>query len=122
MGGSGVGGSGEAGSGEAGEAAQGPLHDDRGDVAVEGLLSGPADDVDYPVDRLRAESGISEGVELIGTGSVVERLWSRPALAVIGFDATATKDASNTLIPVARAKVSVRVAPGDTRGGEHAIC
>jgi cysteinylglycine-S-conjugate dipeptidase len=90
------------------------LHDERGDVAVEGLLSGPADDVDYPVDRLRAESGIADGVELIGTGSVVERLWTKPAVAVIGFDATATKDASNTLIPMARAKVSVRVAPGDT--------
>jgi cysteinylglycine-S-conjugate dipeptidase len=90
------------------------LHDDSGDVAVKGLLSGPADDVDYPVDRLRAESGIADGVELIGTGSVVERLWTKPAVAVIGFDATATKDASNTLIPMARAKVSVRVAPGDT--------
>jgi acetylornithine deacetylase/succinyl-diaminopimelate desuccinylase-like protein len=90
------------------------LHDDRGDVGVEGLISGPADDVEYPVDRLRAESGITDGVQLIGTGSVVERLWSKPAIAVIGFDATTTKDASNTLIPMARAKVSVRVAPGDT--------
>jgi cysteinylglycine-S-conjugate dipeptidase len=90
------------------------LHDERGDVAVEGLVSGEADDVDYPVDRLRAESGITDGVELIGTGSVVERLWSKPAVAVIGFDATTTTDASNTLIPMARAKVSVRVAPGDT--------
>jgi cysteinylglycine-S-conjugate dipeptidase len=90
------------------------LHDERGDVAVAGLVSGEADDVDYPVDRLRAESGITDGVELIGTGSVVERLWSKPAVAVIGFDATTTKDASNTLIPMARAKVSVRVAPGDT--------
>ncbi|HET6562504.1 MAG TPA: dipeptidase [Marmoricola sp.] len=90
------------------------LHDERGDVAVTGLLSGPADDVDYPLDRLRAESGIADGVSLIGTGSVVERLWTKPAVAVIGFDATATADASNTLIPVARAKVSVRVAPGDT--------
>jgi acetylornithine deacetylase/succinyl-diaminopimelate desuccinylase-like protein len=87
------------------------LHDEQGDVAVEGLFSGPADDVDYPLDRLRAESGIADGVELIGTGSVVERLWTKPAVAVIGFDATATKDASNTLIPLARAKVSVRIAP-----------
>ncbi len=90
------------------------LHDEHGDVAVEGLLSGPADDVDYPLDRLRAESGIADGVSLIGTGSVVERLWTKPAIAVIGFDATSTRDASNTLVPVARAKVSARVAPGDT--------
>jgi cysteinylglycine-S-conjugate dipeptidase len=89
------------------------LHDDDGNVAVAGLHSGPAADVDYPMDRLRSESGIAEGVELIGTGSVVERLWTKPAIATIGFDATRTADASNTLIPVARAKVSLRVAPGD---------
>ncbi len=89
------------------------LHDEAGDVAVEGLRSGPAADVDYPLERLRAESGIAEGVELVGTGSVVERLWTRPAISVIGLDATAVADASNTLLPVVRAKVSVRVSPED---------
>jgi cysteinylglycine-S-conjugate dipeptidase len=90
------------------------LHDENGDVAVEGLHSGPAADVDYPLDRIRAESGLAEGVELIGTGSVVERLWTKPAIATIGFDATRTADASNTLIPSVRAKLSVRLAPGDS--------
>ncbi len=89
------------------------LHDDEGNVAVAGLHSGPATDVDYPEDRIRAESGISEGVRLIGSGTAVERLWTKPAVAIIGFDATRTADASNTLIPVARATVSVRLAPGD---------
>ncbi|HET6634251.1 MAG TPA: M20/M25/M40 family metallo-hydrolase, partial [Streptomyces sp.] len=89
------------------------LHDDRGNVAVEGLHGGPAADVEYPADRLRAESGIADGVELIGDGSVVERLWTRPAVAVIGMDVTPTAAASNTLIPVATAKISVRLAPGD---------
>jgi cysteinylglycine-S-conjugate dipeptidase len=89
------------------------LHDDRGNVAVEGLHSGPAAAVEYPMDRLRAESGLADGVELIGEGSVVERLWTKPALAIIGFDATRTVDASNTLIPSARAKISLRIAPGE---------
>ncbi len=90
------------------------LHDDDGDVAVEGLVSGPAADVDYPLDRVRAEAGLADGVELIGTGSVVERLWTKPAIATIGFDATRTADASNTLIPSVKAKLSVRLAPGDS--------
>jgi acetylornithine deacetylase/succinyl-diaminopimelate desuccinylase-like protein len=89
------------------------LHDDKGNVAVEGLHAGPAADVDYPMDRVRSESGIAEGVELIGDGSVVERLWTKPALSVIGFDATRTADASNTLIPMVKAAISVRLAPGD---------
>jgi acetylornithine deacetylase/succinyl-diaminopimelate desuccinylase-like protein len=90
------------------------LHDDNGDVAVEGLHSGPAADVDYPLDRIRAESGLVDGVELIGTGSVVQRMWTKPAIATIGFDATRTADASNTLIPSVKVKLSVRLAPGDS--------
>jgi len=90
------------------------LHDENGDVAVDGLLATPASAIEYPEDRLRAEAGVPAGVQLIGSGPLVERLWTRPALAVIGLDATPVAEASNTLTPVARAKVSVRLAPGDT--------
>jgi cysteinylglycine-S-conjugate dipeptidase len=89
------------------------LHDDEGNVAVEGLLSGPASDVDYPEDRIRAESSVLDGVSLIGSGSHVERLWTRPSISIIGLDTTRTAEASNTLLPKVRAKVSLRVAPGD---------
>src|SRR3954469_7566486 len=34
------------------------LHDEHGDVAVEGLLSTPASEVDYPEERVRAEAGV----------------------------------------------------------------
>jgi cysteinylglycine-S-conjugate dipeptidase len=90
------------------------LHDDDGNVAVTGLHAGPAADVEYPEHRVRAESGLADGVQLIGSGSVVERLWTRPAIATIGLDATRTADASNTLIPSVKAKISVRLAPGDS--------
>ena len=89
------------------------LHDDDGNVTVAGLHAGPAADVDYPEDRVRAESGIADGVQLIGSGSLVERMWTKPAIATIGLDVTRTADASNTLIPMVRAKLSVRLAPGD---------
>ncbi|HJR37595.1 MAG TPA: M20/M25/M40 family metallo-hydrolase, partial [Nocardioidaceae bacterium] len=89
------------------------LHDDDGNVAVDGLVSGPASDVDYAEDRIREESSLLDGVQLIGSGSHVERLWTKPSISIIGLDATRTDKASNTLIPSARAKVSLRVAPGD---------
>jgi acetylornithine deacetylase/succinyl-diaminopimelate desuccinylase-like protein len=89
------------------------LHDDDGNVAVEGLVSGPASDLDYPEDRIREESSILDGVQLIGSGPYVERLWTKPSISIIGLDATRTDKASNTLIPSARAKVSLRLAPGD---------
>jgi cysteinylglycine-S-conjugate dipeptidase len=89
------------------------LHDERGNVAVPGLVSGPAPDVVYDEARVRDEGGVLDGVALIGDGSTVERLWTRPALTVIGLDAVPTAEASNTLAPTAKAMISVRLAPGD---------
>jgi len=89
------------------------LHDEQGDVAVAGLASTAPPDLEYPEDRLRSESGLLEGVQQIGTGSVVERLWCKPSVAVIALDATPVEQASNTLIPSARAKISLRLAPGE---------
>lgn len=56
--------------------------------------------------------GLLDGVTQIGDGPVVQRMWARPAVTVIGIDTTPIDKASNTLIPKARAKVSMRVAPG----------
>lgn len=89
------------------------LHDANGDVAVPGLVSGEAAPLDYPVDRYRAEAGILDNVELIGTGRIVDRMWTKPALAVLGIDAPRTAEAPNALVPAARAKLSLRLAPGD---------
>src|SRR5262249_17321531 len=77
------------------------LHDGRGDVAVEGPVGGNADPLGLTEERLRADSGLLDVVHLIGTGSPTERLWARPAIAVIGLDAPAVASASNTLIPAA---------------------
>ena len=88
------------------------LHDEAGNVAIEGLVSGPGPDLDYPEDRLLEETGLLEGVSQIGDGSVVERMWFKPAASVLAIDATPVAKASNTLIPSARAKVSVRLVPG----------
>jgi cysteinylglycine-S-conjugate dipeptidase len=89
------------------------LHDEKGDVAVAGLARGPADPLDLTEAQLRADAAMLDGVELIGTGGLTERLWTRPSITVIGIDAPSVAEASNTLIPAARAKVSMRVAPGD---------
>src|ERR1700742_4680185 len=88
------------------------LHDDDGNVAVQGLHESTAAAVDYPADRVRADSGLLDGVSEIGAGSAPQRLWARPAVTVIGIDTTSIAASSNTLIPRARAKISMRVAPG----------
>jgi acetylornithine deacetylase/succinyl-diaminopimelate desuccinylase-like protein len=90
------------------------LHDDAGDVAVEGLYQSPRRArVDYPVERLRDEAGLLDGVDLIGTGSVADRLWNKPAVTVVGLDAPGAREAPFALVPSARVKLTVRLAPGD---------
>jgi acetylornithine deacetylase/succinyl-diaminopimelate desuccinylase-like protein len=88
-------------------------HDDEGNVAVDGLYAGPAADVEYPEARLRAESGAIPEVRWIGSGSSVERLWTKPSLSVIGLTAPKAEGSSNTLVPAATARLSMRIAPGD---------
>ena len=93
--------------------------DEDGNLLIEGLHEGPAADVEYPEERLRAESGAIEGLQWIGSGSSVERLWTKPSLTITGLDAPKVDGASNTLTPAARARFSLRIAPGDN--SENAV-
>ncbi|WP_298456932.1 dipeptidase [uncultured Cellulomonas sp.] len=88
------------------------LHDDAGDVAVDGLVSAPDPTVDLDEADLRADAAVLDGVRLAGTGPLTARLWTKPALAVIGIDAPSVARASNTVTPRATAKLSLRIAPG----------
>jgi acetylornithine deacetylase/succinyl-diaminopimelate desuccinylase-like protein len=101
----------------------GTLVDDEGRVAVAGVLSdvpGVSDaqrerlrSLDLDVAEWRREAALLPGV---GTATdpaeLLERLWYSPAISVIGLDATPLAASSNTLIPMARARVSLRLAPG----------
>jgi acetylornithine deacetylase/succinyl-diaminopimelate desuccinylase-like protein len=88
------------------------LWDETGEVCVPGLVTGEAADLGYPPEQLRADGGVLDGVELIGTGRLESRLWTRPSLTVIGIDAPSVATASNTLLPMVRVKFSLRLAPG----------
>jgi acetylornithine deacetylase/succinyl-diaminopimelate desuccinylase-like protein len=92
------------------------LHDDRGAVAIPGLVATEADPLDLTEEELRRDVGVVEGLELIGEGSLTSRLWTRPAVSVLAIDAPPVSRASNTLVPAAQAKVSLRLAPGDDPG------
>lgn len=88
------------------------LHDDEGNVAIEGLISRDEVRVDLTEEEFRADASVLDGVKLAGTGTIASRMWTKPALSIIGFDAPAVDVASNTLQPRARAKFSLRLAPG----------
>jgi acetylornithine deacetylase/succinyl-diaminopimelate desuccinylase-like protein len=88
------------------------LHDDAGNPAVPGLASGPADPLDLTEAEVRSWAGVRPGVKLIGDGSLTERMWTKAAISVLGIDAPKVFEASNQLVPWARAKVSMRIPPG----------
>lgn len=90
------------------------FHDETGAVAVQGLVSNDLVDADMSEESFRSDAAVPSTVRLAGSGPITARLWNKPALAITGIDAPAVALASNTLIPSARAKFSLRLAPGDS--------
>ncbi|AZZ54872.1 dipeptidase [Rathayibacter iranicus] len=83
-----------------------------GSVAVAGLTEHDGAVPETTEADLRRDSGLLDGVSPIGTGPILSRTWSKPAITVTGIDAPSVLDASNTLTPSVRVKISARVAPG----------
>ena len=88
------------------------LHNDDGSVAVEGLVEYDADPLDLTEEELASQMRPVGDLELIGRGSLTSRLWTRPSISVLAIDSVPINEAINQLVPVASAKVSMRIAPG----------
>lgn len=89
------------------------LHDDDGNVAVDGLGGRAWDGLAVDESAFRANAGVLDGVALIGGGTIAERLYTRPSVTAVGIDAPSVDTAANAIVPVARARVSLRLAPSD---------
>jgi len=98
------------------------LHDEHGDVAVEGLRREPWAGSGYGEDEFRELAAVLPGKPLLGTGGLGERLWSGPSITVTGIDAPSVADAVNAVVPYARACISLRVHPAqDAVEGQAAL-
>ena len=91
----------------------GSLWDENGSVTISGLFSAENSDLDYSEAQLRADSGLLPSTSAIGSGPILPRIWTKPALTLIGLDYPTVALSSNTLVPSVRAKLSLRIAPGD---------
>lgn len=90
------------------------LWNEDGAVAVDGLSETDTPTPDYTEETLRDEAGLLPGTSPIGRGTVLSRIWNKPAITVIGIDATSVASASNTLLPEVTVVISARVAPGQS--------
>jgi acetylornithine deacetylase/succinyl-diaminopimelate desuccinylase-like protein len=96
------------------------LHDDRGDVAVDGLRREEWAGASNTEAEFRALAEVVDGQPLIGTGNLGSRVWSGPGITVIGIDVPSVDDAVNAVSPYARAKLNMRVHPEQDAGEAQA--
>ena len=90
------------------------MYDENGDLAVPGVAAEePIGGLQHDLDEttVRKDSGVVAGYEFAGTGSLASRLWTKPSVTVIGFDAHPVKDSFNVISPETTFRVSLRVAP-----------
>ena len=87
------------------------LHDEHGDVAVPGLRREEWDGEQQAEEDFRALGTVLDGMPLIGTGGLGARVWSGPAITVVGIDVPSVDGAVNAVSPHARAMLNVRVHP-----------
>lgn len=90
------------------------LYNEDGSIAVSGLKSYASSVPEFSRDELVHDSGLLDGVDDIGRGPILSRIWFQPAISVTGIDAPTVQNASNTLVPTVTLKISVRVAPGQS--------
>ncbi|GAA4594501.1 dipeptidase [Planotetraspora phitsanulokensis] len=89
------------------------LWDGTGATAIEGVgADGTWEGMQYPEELFRDDAGILDGVGLVGTGSVADRLWARPSVGVMGIDCPPVVGGSPTLHATARALLALRIPSG----------
>lgn len=89
------------------------MWDKNGAVTISGLFSSENNNLDYSEAQLRSDSGLLPSTLPIGSGPILPRIWTKPALTLIGLDYPTVALSSNTLVPSLKAKLSLRIAPGD---------
>ena len=87
------------------------LWDDSGDVAVPGLLREEWGGQTYTDEEFHALAQIEPGLDIIGTGGIGSKIWSGPAITVLGIDAPAVEGAPASVQAHARASLNIRVHP-----------
>jgi len=87
------------------------LHDEHGDVAVEGLRREEWTGASYSEDEFRELAEVLPGLPLIGSGGLGSRVWSGPAITVTGIDVPTVDNALNAVSPRTRASLNLRVHP-----------
>ncbi|MFH8565516.1 dipeptidase [Streptomyces sp. NPDC017988] len=89
------------------------LRAEDGSTKVDGLTGDAVwDGLQYEEADFRKDAKVLDGVQLIGEGTVADRIWARPAVTVLGIDCPPVVGATPSVQASARALISLRVPPG----------
>ncbi|WP_062646205.1 dipeptidase [Streptomyces maremycinicus] len=89
------------------------LRAEDGSTTVDGLTDDARwEGLQYDEAQFRQDAKVLDGVGLIGSGTVSDRIWARPAVTVLGIDCPPVLGATPSVQAGARALVSLRVPPG----------
>ncbi|MDX3308608.1 M20/M25/M40 family metallo-hydrolase [Streptomyces sp. NPDC054884] len=89
------------------------LRAEDGSTTVDGLTDDSRwEGLQYDEAQFRQDAKVLDGVGLIGSGTVADRIWARPAVTVLGIDCPPVVGATPSVQASARALISLRVPPG----------
>jgi acetylornithine deacetylase/succinyl-diaminopimelate desuccinylase-like protein len=89
------------------------LHDDDGELTVEGLRSDGWRGTEVTEAEFREETRVYPEVRLLGSGSIADRTLTKPSINILAFEAPRLDEVANQIVPTASAVVGLRTAPGE---------
>lgn len=89
------------------------LHDDDGELTVDGLHAFPWDGAHVTEEEFREESRVFPEVQLLGSGTIADRTLTKPSVNVLAFEAPRLDEVANQIVPTASAVIGLRMAPGE---------
>ncbi|AZA08439.1 dipeptidase [Corynebacterium pseudopelargi] len=89
------------------------LKDASGAIQVDGLdTTQHFEGASYDPETFRADAGVLDGVDLLGSDNPADLVWARPAISITGFSSTPVAEAVNAVPATAQARLNLRVPPG----------
>ena len=93
----------------------GSLRDADGNTTVQGLDNTQTwEGAPYDPAAFRSDAKLADGEALLGSGTVSDMLWARPALTILGIDCPPVVGSTAAIVPRASARLNLRIPPGTT--------
>ena len=99
------------------------LRDEQGDTTVRGLDNTQTwPGAPYDSGTFGRDASIPAGESMLGSGTVSDMLWARPAVTILGIDCPPVVGSAAAIVPRTSARLNLRIPPGtDPDAAEAAL-